>query len=441
MGIISKIKNLKSKISFFILLLILNIKSKISFFILLLILNSFGLLVIYMPYSPPQPPPIRESTQNPYHDNLNDYNYSITGSFNVYSRDEKILVRVFYLFGINKPQNGYGLVFFKTTIAPLYYDFTLFDCFFLRDSFFDYFQFEVTQLMIVSDTEVYTSHSFDEESELYRTHSTSNLSSIGEFIIKIPNDWQNSTSRSLTLVVGNFKVIDGYETYQAYRSPNIDPETASSLFGVELSNFHFSQENASSEYNLDLYTTIQVSLVQPLFPKIFLTTVIVISVFVLISIFDNDDKKRKTSLRRDYLKDKELEIEIEDIEKHIKEYSEKCFGQSGIFFGATISLLFSLASYFVVHIWSSLLLAQYYVGGGIVISAALHFWYIYETTKVKKKENEIIEKSRDNVAIRCILKEIKEDSKISTKEITSTIAIIIALILFLTGNLGFKSLI
>lgn len=421
MGVIGKIKNLKSKITFLIILILLNL---------------IGISIMAIPYTPSKPPPIRESTQNPYHDNLNDYNYSITGSFNIYSEDEKILVRVFYLFGINKPQNGYGWVSFETIIVPLYYDF-----FFLRASFFDYFQFEITQLMIVSDTEVYTSHSFDEESELYRTHATSYLSSIGEFIIKIPNDWQNSTSRSLTLVVGNFKVIDGYETYQAYRSPNIDPETASSLFGVELSNFHFSQENASSEYNLDLYTTIQVSLVQPLFPKIFLTTVIVISVFVLISIFDNDDKKRKTSLRRDYLKDKELEIEIEDIEKHIKEYSEKCFGQSGIFFGATISLLFSLASYFVVHIWFSLLLAQYYVGGGIVISAVLHFVYIYETTKVKKKENEVIEKSRDNAAIRRILKEIKEDSKISTKEITSTIAIIIALVLFLAGNLGFKSLI
>ncbi len=416
--------------------IIQNLKSKSFFFILLFGLNLIGLTVMALPYTLHKQPPIRESTQNPYHDNLNDYNYSITGSFNVYSKDEKILVRVFYLFGINKPQNGYGLVFFETKIAPLYYDF-----FFLRDSFFDYFQFEVAQLMIVSDTEIYTSHSFDEESVLYRTHATSYLSSIREFIIKIPNDWQNSTSRSLTLIVGNFKVIDGSETYQAYKNPNVDPETASSLFGVELSNFHFSQENTSSEYNLNLYTTIQVSLVQPLFLKIVPTIVIVISVLVLIFIFDNDDKKSKTSRRRDYLKDKELEIEIEDIEKYIKEYSENCFFQSGIFFAATISLLFSLASYFVVHIWFSLLLARYYVGGGIVVSAVSHFAYILITISVKKKENEVIEKSRDNAAIRRILKEIKEDSKISTKEITSTIAIIIALILFLTGNLGFKSLI
>lgn len=419
MGFKSKIQNLRSK-SFFLILLIL--------------LNLLGLWVIAIPYIVSSP--IRESTQNPYHDNLNDYNYSITGSFNIYSKDEKILVRVFYLFGINKPQNGYEYVSFKTKIVPLYYDF-----FFLRDSLFDYFQFEVTQLIISSDTEIYTSNSLDEESELFRTHATSYLSSTIGFLIKIPNDWQNSTSRFLTLIVENFKVIDGSETYQSYRRPDVDSETTSSLFVVELSNFHFNQENASSEYNLDLYTTIQVSLVPFLFLQIFLTTVIVISVFVLISIFDNDDKKRKTSCRRDYLKDKELEIEIEDIEKYIKEYSENCFGQSSIFFAATISLLFSLASYFVVYIWFSLLLAQYYAGGGIVLSAVLHFGYIVETISVKKKENEVIEKSRDNAVIRRILKEIKNDSKISTKEITSTIAIIIALILFLAGNLGFRSLI
>jgi len=341
------------------------------------------------------------------------------------SQDNKTLLRLHYLFGLNNPEAGESVeIKLYFAIQPVIYDFLV-----NQEDYFDYVETTLFEITASSGNETLTYNTRLNAAKYALTAEEKTF----DQSVDIPINWNSSEKQYLSLRFGEFTIIQGSKRFNAVR---LNGETQLFVLFTKELDFDLVESHTDGTIRRGYYTEFSLTLDIELFYKILFTCLIGLGSIVLGYIFSSEwFSKRHTDLDADIsFMQSNANNENQIDEDILKKFAKRCRLRYTFYSIASIFFIFAVLMFLISSIWFGAPTGKYYTVFIVGITIFCFLVYLFFVGMVNQKRREIQEVTLNNETIAKKVGRIHKNYEISFKEITTTLAVLISLFLFIIGS-------